>query len=127
MRPISNRYVTRWRVGRMSAEKSAPAQPTERSDRVEREEMGITHGDFFRIFPRLMAPAEVIREGLQVTVTWEADRRSLQVALSEEKKRKIAQLRIPYVELEFRFRNFSSHERQAFLARFHRAFQKGGG
>ena len=89
--------------------------------------MGITHDDFFRIFPRLVAPAEVTREGLEVTVAWEGVQRSLQVTLSEEKNRKIARLRIPYVELEFRFRNFSSGERLEFLTRFYRAFQKGGG
>ena len=89
--------------------------------------MGITHGDFFRIFPRLVAPAGVSREGLQITVAWEGVQRSLQITLSEEKNREIARLRMPYVELEFRFRSFSKSERLEFLAKFHRAFQKGGG
>ena len=104
-----------------------PAAPTAVAERVEWLEMGITHNDFFRIFPRLVAPISVTREALCVTVAWQAPARSLQVTLSKEKIRKIAALSIPYTELEFRFRDFSPSERREFLERFRRAFQKGGG
>lgn len=122
MRPTWNPYTLRCRVLNVIDGEPAPGGAS-----VEKQEMGITHGDFFRVFPRLVAPAPVSREGLRVTVSWEAPRRSLQVILSEEKNRKIAGLSIPYTELEFRFCNFSTSERQAFFTRFHRAFQKGGG
>ena len=103
------------------------AAPMLVAESVEWLEMGITHNDFFRIFPRLVAPTPVMRDALCVTVAWQAPARSLQVTLSKEKIRKIAALSIPYTELELRFRDFSPSERRDFLEQFRRAFQKGGG
>ena len=97
-----------------------------REDIVEQRGMGISHRDFYRIFPRVVEGAAVERDGLRVKVEWEGGKR-LQIALSEEKVRKIALLRLIYLDLEFRFENFAESERDAFLERFHRAFQKGGG
>ena len=95
-------------------------------DIVEQRDMGISLGDFDRIFPRVVVGATVVRDGLRVKVEWDGGKR-LQIVLSEEKVRKIALLRLPYLDLEFHFENFTERERDAFLERFHRAFQKGGG
>ena len=89
-------------------------------------EMGITHADFFRIFPRLLEGGTLRRTAGEVIVAW-ADARTLVVGLSAEHVRRIAGLRIPYVTLTLRFLGFSPLERRAFLTRFERAFQKGGG
>lgn len=91
-----------------------------------RLEMGISHADFFRVFPRLVAPQPVERDGLAVIVRPEPGK-ELQVTLSEEKVRRIALLEIVYLELELRFEGFSASDREAFMGRFERAFQKGGG
>lgn len=93
---------------------------------TEALEMGISHADFFRIFPRVVAPAEVRREALAVHVET-GPGRGLTVRLSPEKTRRIAGLGIPYTELELAFRGYDAPARAAFLAHFHRAFQKGGG
>lgn len=93
---------------------------------TEHLEMGLSHADFFRIFPRLVAPAEVERDGLSVAVSPAAGQ-SVEIRLSEEKTRRIALLRIVHLDMDITFRGFSADERGAFLTRFHRAFQKGGG
>jgi hypothetical protein len=93
---------------------------------VEQPDMGISHGDFFRIFPRVVAPLAVERDGLRVKVDWTGGKH-LQVVLSEEKVRKLALLRVSYLDLRFHFENFTPGERDRFLECFHRAFQKGGG
>lgn len=94
--------------------------------RASRPEMGITHADFRRIFPRLVSDATTVHGDLEVAVDW-ADGRGLRVAVSPEQIRRIARLRIPYVNIEFEFQGFSEDGLARFLRRFDAAFQKGGG
>lgn len=89
-------------------------------------EMGISHADFYRIFPRLVAPLVPSYRGLHTIVDWPSGSR-LQVLMTAEKVRRIAGLRLPYVELEFVFERFSPAAEEAFLRRFATAFHKGGG
>ena len=88
--------------------------------------MGITHADYFRIFPRLIDDAAPVTLALQCSIQW-PDGRRLAIAVSDEKIRKIALLRIPYVDISFSFHGFSDDGREAFMARFDRSFHKGGG
>ena len=96
------------------------------AERVERPDRGMTHADFRRIFPRLIEDAEAVEGDLSQRVQW-PDGKVLEVEVSEEKVRKIATLRMPYLDLSFTFQGFSNEQRDAFLERFERAFQKGGG
>lgn len=90
-------------------------------------EMGITHADFFRIFPRVPDGGALRREHeAAISVAW-PDGRSLQVSLSAERVRRIALLRIPCVDVTLRFHGFDDEQRAHLVTRFHRAFQKGGG
>ena len=93
---------------------------------VKRPEMGLSHADFLRIFPRLLVDAEYSTSGLEPEARW-ADGRRLRVSVSAQHERKIALMRIPYVNICFWFHGFSAVEQADFLARFDRAFQKGGG
>ena len=88
--------------------------------------MGITHSDFRRIFPRLAEGSESFVMGAETTVDWSGGRR-LTVYLSGEKVRKIALLRIPFVDIRFVFEGFFIHEAESFMGRFDLAFHKGGG
>ena len=96
------------------------------TERVMRPDRGMTHADFRRIFPRLLGDAETVEGDLNCTVLWH-DGRCLKVQVSDEKTRAIATLRMPYLDICFEFSGFDDSERDAFLARFERAFQKGGG
>ena len=102
---------------------------TEGDDAVthgQRPAMGLSHDDFFRVFPAVVAPAHWRREGLSIHVEWSGGAR-LTATVSEQKQRRIASLTLPYVDIGFAFRGMDELECQHFMARFDRAFQKGGG
>lgn len=94
--------------------------------RVERLAMGISHDDFFRVFPTVLGAASWRREGLSILVEWPLGAR-LVASVSAQKLRRIASLSLPYVDVGFDFHGMAAGERAAFLLRFDRAFQKGGG
>ena len=88
--------------------------------------MGISHDDFFRVFPSVVAPASWRRDGLTIHVEW-PDGARLAATVSAQKLRRIASLSLPYVDISFGFFGMNAADRDGFLVRFDRAFQKGGG
>jgi hypothetical protein len=96
------------------------------SIRVERPAMGISHDDFFRVFPQVLAGAVWRREGLSMHVEWPQGG-CLVVRVSEQKQRQIASLRLPYLDLDFSFQDVVAADCARFMQHFDRAFHKGGG
>lgn len=94
--------------------------------RIERPAMGLSHGDFFRVFPSVVAPAPWRRDGLTIYVEW-PDGARVAASISVQKQRRIASLSLPYVDIAFCFSMMSAADRARFLLRFDRSFQKGGG
>ena len=94
--------------------------------RVERPAMGISHDDFFRVFPTVVSDASWRRDGLSIHVEWPLGAR-LVASVSAQKQRRIGSLSLPYVDIGFDFFGMVAGERSAFLVRFDKAFQKGGG
>lgn len=94
--------------------------------RVERLAMGISHDDFFRVFPTVVGAASWRRDGLSILVEWPLGAR-LVASVSAQKLRRIASLSLPYVDVGFDFHGMGAAERSSFLLRFDKAFQKGGG
>lgn len=88
-------------------------------------EYGLSHRDFFRIFPRI-EPAWRQLDAHRVAVT-RVDGRLLEIEITAEQVRKLASLRIPYIDITFRFTGWTQEQRAEFLEYFDRAFQKGGG
>lgn len=94
--------------------------------RIERPGMGISHDDFFRVFPSVLGLASWRRDGLAIHVQWPRGA-TLVARVSAQMQRRIASLSLPYVDVGFEFVGMEAEERSAFLTRFDRAFQKGGG
>ena len=92
---------------------------------VERQ-MGISHSDFYRILPRIIEGVTITELPAGARLDF-ADGRALEITLSAEKTRTIALLRVVYIELYFRFTGFDQTGCAGFMARFSRAFHKGGG
>tara|TARA_R110002073_G_scaffold70620_4_gene174239 strand:+ start:1232 stop:1534 length:303 start_codon:yes stop_codon:yes gene_type:complete len=88
-------------------------------------EYGLSHSDFFRILPRIEPSWRQLDPG-RVVVSRD-DGRSLEIAISPEQIRKLASLRIPYIDITFRFAGWTVEQRAEFFEYFDRAFQKGGG
>jgi hypothetical protein len=91
---------------------------------IERE-FGLSHADFFRVFPRIEPGWQRLLPLLVETPR--DDGRVLQIELSDQHERKLASLRVPYIEITFRFAGWSENQRIEFFEKFDRAFQKGGG
>ena len=88
-------------------------------------EMGISHSEFFRLFPLAAEGYDYAIEGN--TVSLRQSHRSLIIRLSAESERRIALLTVPVTRVEFEFNGFSEGEMREFMERFDRAYQRGGG
>ncbi len=88
-------------------------------------EMGLTHAEFFRSLPPAVAPRSFTIEGHRVVIEHGAGR--IEIELGPRQDRRIASLRLPYVVVRFTFTGVTGAERERFLSRFERYFQRGGG
>ncbi len=87
--------------------------------------MGISHSDFFRIFPAVInrQPFERSADGIRYS-----DReRRLSIVLSPESNRRLGMLRIPLTTLRLEFNGYTCDEVDQFMERFDRHFHRGGG
>ena len=87
--------------------------------------MGITHSDFFRTLPAALPDLPYTIQYTDVIVT--DTTRRLVISLSPEGRRRIAALSLPTTQVHFTFSGYSSDDIDRFMARFDRAFQRGGG
>ncbi|MFL2874305.1 MAG: hypothetical protein ACJZ79_01175 [Pseudohongiellaceae bacterium] len=90
------------------------------------EGLGLSHGDFFRIIPRLFPDAtlQLLNNGAEIE--W-SDGRMVKIVLSEEKVRKLGLLKFPMTDVHFSFHECSQEFLDEFMVVFDRGFQKGGG
>ena len=88
-------------------------------------DMGITHREFFRTLPAALGPTPYTVQGRDIIIT--EDARRLVISLSPEGRRRIAALSLPTTQVHFTFSGYSPQDIEQFMARFDRAFQRGGG
>lgn len=88
-------------------------------------DMGITHSEFFRTLPAALARTPYTVQGRDVVIS--DDTRRLVISLSPEGRRRIAALSLPTTQVHFSFSGYSPQDVERFMARFDRAFQRGGG
>jgi hypothetical protein len=108
-------------------DKSGP--PSERPEadplfQIERE-FGLSHADFYRIFPRVEPDSRKVSD--RCFELEREDGRRLHIELSDEHVRRLATLKIPFIEITFRFAGWTVEQRTEFFEKFDRSFQKGGG
>lgn len=90
------------------------------------KEMGVTHREFFRILPGVLAGAPYeVGEGRVVQIQGE---RRLEILVAPEGERRLSEVvRLPITRVELIFQGYSDAERAAFLERYKRAYQKTAG
>lgn len=88
-------------------------------------ELGLTHAEFYRSLPAAIAHRAHTVEDDRVRI--DDGTRTVTIELGPQRHRSIASLRLPYLEARFTFEGFSTPERQKFMERFERYFQRGGG
>jgi hypothetical protein len=90
-------------------------------------DMGYSMSEFLRILPTALAGYEHSIEDGRVDVSHPHGEQRLVLKIRPLPDRRLGMIRVPRVEVEFGFRNFSARQRREFLAGFDRSFQRGGG
>jgi hypothetical protein len=89
------------------------------------KEMTISHRDFFRVLPGALETDDFCIEG--DTVTSGDGGRRLTIVLAPEAERRIALLKLPVTRVSLEFAGYEAAAVADAVARFDRAFQRGGG
>ena len=87
--------------------------------------MGISHRDFYRIFPAVTGRSRF--ERTPDGVLYEEAGRRLRVRLSAESRRRLGMLSIPVTTIRLQFDGYSQAHVEEFMARFDLHFHRGGG
>lgn len=88
-------------------------------------EMSITRKEFLASLSPAIKPLDF--QVSERTITIDDGERRVVIELSEQGERRIALLRLPVTHVGFSFHGYTTPEREQFMARFDRAFQRGGG
>ena len=94
---------------------------------VFKRDMGYSVAEFFRILPTAVEGHDYAVDGCGVVIRPPDGGRELVLRIAELPERRIGMIRIPRIEVDFSFRNFTGEQRKAFLTAFDRSFQRGGG
>jgi hypothetical protein len=89
-------------------------------------EMALTPAELHRLAVHLEGGAEMER-GERFAAARLPDGRAWRITLGPQRERRIALMRFPICDAEIRLEGFERPAAEAFLARFHKVFQKGGG
>lgn len=88
-------------------------------------EMGFTREEFFGLLPAAVNGRSFQSDVGGVTV--DVPPGTVRIDVGEQQLRKIASFSLPYVEVDFEFRNLSSDEIKEFIRYFDLRYQRGGG
>jgi hypothetical protein len=88
-------------------------------------EMGFTANEFERTLPAALnhRPCDKTPTGYRVAI----DAGTMELAVSEQKYRKIASISLPYLSIDFTFDGLSDTQVQEVMRYFDLRFQRGGG
>lgn len=95
------------------------------TDRTIEKQMGITHAEFYRLID--IALGGVPHERVANGIWWEADGKRGQITLGPQALRQIALLAVPTTPVTIELTGYDDASVTAFLDRFDRAYQRGGG
>lgn len=89
------------------------------------KEMGITRSEFLRLLKTAVDPASFNQSGDDVDVIGAPGK--VRIRLSGDRERRIALIRLPVLDVDLELSGFSGEALRAFMTRFDRAYQRGGG
>ncbi len=92
-----------------------------------KRDMGYSLPEFLRILPSAVKDYTHRIDGSRVVISGSETDRRLTLDLKTLPERRIGMIRIPRIEVEFYFKNFSERERKDFMLVFDRSYQRGGG
>ena len=93
---------------------------------ILRREMGLTYSDFFRSLSQL--PGGWVIETYSDGATLKYADGTIQISLGPQCERRLTALvKIPFIQVIFKYVDLSEVERKRFQSRFDLTFQRGGG
>ena len=92
-----------------------------------KRDMGYSLAEYLRILPSAVKGYTYRVDGNRVVINGSGTNRRLTLDLKTLPERRIGMIRIPRIEVEFSFENFSERERKDFLVTLDRSYQRGGG
>jgi len=92
---------------------------------VHRKQMGFSRSDFTRTLPRVFGDAYRIT-GDRVEGS-DGDGGEVVIEMGPEQVRQIALIRLPFMDIVMTLTGFTADEAAAFMVRFDRSYQRGGG
>ena len=96
------------------------------TDMTLRREMGLTYSDFFRSLSQL--PGGWVHETHSDGATLKYADGPIQISLGPQCERRLTELvKIPFIQVIFKYVDLSEVERNRFKSRFDLTFQSGGG
>ena len=96
------------------------------TDMTLRREMGLTYSDFFRSLSQL--PGGWVHETHSDGATLKYADGTIQISLGPQCERRLTALvKIPFIQVIFKYVDLSEVERKRFQSRFDLTFQRGGG
>ena len=96
------------------------------TDMTLRREMGLTYSDFFRSLSQL--PGGWVHETCSDGATLKYADGTIQISLGPQCERRLTALvKIPFIQVIFKYVDLSEVERKRFQSRFDLTFQRGGG
>ena len=96
------------------------------TDMTLRREMGLTYSDFFRSLSQL--PGGWVHQTYSDGATLKYADGTIQISLGPQCERRLTALvKIPFIQVIFKYVDLSEVERKRFQSRFDLTFQRGGG
>jgi len=87
-------------------------------------DMSLSREEFFRLLPAAVGAHGLREDG----AAWGSDGiRSWTIHLRPQEDRRLGRVVLPRHQVEITLEGYGQEEARAFLARFHRGFQRGGG
>jgi hypothetical protein len=88
-------------------------------------EMGLTPDEFLRTLPDAIGHGDYLVQGSEILIRDAGGR--VRILLHPTRQRKLGILALPITPVEFSFQDMEPSEREKFMTRFERYFQRGGG
>lgn len=95
-------------------------------ERFERD-MGYNEKEFFRVLPAAIGDYQHSVAGNTIHIKHPDNDQALELRITPLPDRRLGLIRIQHIDVQFLFSNMTPEQRNQFMFRFDRRFQRGGG
>ena len=89
--------------------------------------MGYNEKEFFRVLPSAIGEFQYSQNDNTLRINHVDNKQSLELVITPLPDRQLGAFRIQHIDVQFSFSNMTQQQRNLFMQRFDRRFQRGGG